>query len=76
MHQVFGAFMVLKGDQAEERLATMRGITMRTIGEDEAVLDSIRYRPGTLTAADRTLAKYLQIVREFPRAHPSGPFIR
>jgi phenylpropionate dioxygenase-like ring-hydroxylating dioxygenase large terminal subunit len=76
MHQVFGAFMVLKGEQAEERLATMRGITMRTIGEDEAVLDTVRYRPGLLTAADRTLAKYLQIVRAFPRAHPSGPFIR
>jgi phenylpropionate dioxygenase-like ring-hydroxylating dioxygenase large terminal subunit len=76
MHQVFGAFMVLKGEEATERLATMRGITMRTIGEDEAVLDTVRYRPGILTAADRTLAKYLQIVRTFPRAHPSGPFIR
>ena len=76
MHQVFGAFMVLKGEQAEEQLATMRGITMRTIGEDEGLLDNIRYRPGVLTAADRTLAKYLQMVRSFPRAHPSGPFIR
>lgn len=68
--------MVLKGEQAEERLAIMRGITERTIGEDEKILDSIHYRQGTFTAADRTLAKYLTLVRNFPRAHPSAPFIR
>ena len=76
MHQVFGAAMVLQGEGAEERLAKMRGITERTIGEDAQILDTIHYRHGLLTGADRTLARYLTIVREFPRAHPSAAFIR
>jgi phenylpropionate dioxygenase-like ring-hydroxylating dioxygenase large terminal subunit len=76
MHHVFGAAMVLKEGNWEERLATMRGVTQRTVGEDESILDTIHYRQGTFTAADRTLAKYLGIVRNFPRAHPSAPFIR
>ncbi|MFT4268725.1 MAG: Rieske 2Fe-2S domain-containing protein [Xenophilus sp.] len=76
MHQVYGAAMVLKGEGAQERLERMRGITERTVGEDEAILDSIHYRQGTFTAADRTLARYLAIVRDFPRAHPSAPYIR
>ncbi|MBN9427531.1 MAG: Rieske 2Fe-2S domain-containing protein [Burkholderiales bacterium] len=76
MHQVFGAAMVLKGEHSKERLAQMRKITERTIGEDADILDTIHYRQGTLTAADRTLARYLTMVREFPRAHPSAPFIR
>lgn len=76
MHQVYGAAMVLKGEHGEARLARMRGITERTVGEDERILDTVHYRQGTLTAADRTLAKYLGIVRNFPRAHPSAAFIR
>ncbi|VTU23812.1 Aminopyrrolnitrin oxygenase PrnD [Variovorax sp. PBL-H6] len=76
MHQVFGAAMVLKGEHGKERLAKMRGITERTIGEDEQILDTIHYRQGTFTVADRTLARYLRIVRDFPRAHPSAAFIR
>ncbi|MBN9408464.1 MAG: Rieske 2Fe-2S domain-containing protein [Burkholderiales bacterium] len=76
MHQVFGAAMVRKGPGQDERLARMRAITERTIGEDDAILDTIHYRQGVLTAADRTLARYLTIVRNFPRAHPSAPYIR
>ncbi|MGE0806679.1 MAG: aromatic ring-hydroxylating dioxygenase subunit alpha [Burkholderiaceae bacterium] len=76
MHQVYGAAMVVKGEHGKERLERMRAITERTIGEDADILDTIRYRQGLLTAADRTLARYLSMVRDFPRAHPSAPYIR
>ena len=76
MHQVFGAAMVLRGEGSEERLAKMRGITERTVGEDEDILNTVHYRQGVFTAADRSLARYLSIVRNFPRAHPSAAFIR
>jgi phenylpropionate dioxygenase-like ring-hydroxylating dioxygenase large terminal subunit len=76
MHHVYGTAMVRKTEGWEERLRIARGLTERTIGEDENILDTIHYRHGTFTAADRTLAKYLAIVRDFPRAHPSAEFIR
>lgn len=75
-HHVFGCYMVLKGEGDQRRLDIARGITQRTVGEDAPLLSTIRYRPGSLSGADKTLAKYLHIVRNFPRAHPSGPFIR
>lgn len=74
-HNVFGAYMVLKGEGAEERLASAKVLSERTIAEDYALLDTIRYRQGILTAADRSLSKYLNMVRNWPRAHPSAPFI-
>ena len=48
----------------------------RTINEDRNILNTIHYCPGTLTRGDRTLSRYLQFLRDYPRAHPSGPFIR
>lgn len=75
-HTVMGAYIILRGPGEEERLATMKAISERTIGEDKDILDTIHYRHGILTNGDRTLAKYLDIVRNFPRAHPSAPFIR
>ncbi|RZL07448.1 MAG: aromatic ring-hydroxylating dioxygenase subunit alpha [Rubrivivax sp.] len=75
-HRVFGCYMVLRGEGQEERMNIARGLTQRTIGEDAPVLDTIHYRQGILTAADKTLAKYLTLVRNFPRAHPSAPYIR
>ncbi|NQV78951.1 MAG: Rieske 2Fe-2S domain-containing protein [Alphaproteobacteria bacterium] len=75
-HEVLGAYMVLKGEGAEERFNIVKGISERTIGEDEEILNTIHYRPGTLTEGDKTLAKYLQFLRRYPMAHPSAEFIR
>lgn len=50
------------------------GITMTR--EDRPVLHGIRYRPRNLTASDAVLARYLQMVREFPRSHAGADFIR
>jgi len=38
--------------------------------EDRAVVKTIHFRPGTLTKSDATLARFLDYVRDFPRAHP------
>jgi phenylpropionate dioxygenase-like ring-hydroxylating dioxygenase large terminal subunit len=76
VHTVFGAYIVLRGDGEEQRLNKMKEISERTIGEDKDLLNTIHYRAGFMTQADRSLSKYLSIVRDFPRAHPSGPFIR
>lgn len=54
------------------RLATLRGFVERLIGEDAPVLDTIRFRPRTLVASDRHLARFFKYVRQFPRAIPLG----
>lgn len=55
-----------------ERLATLRGFVERLLAEDAPVLDTIRFRPRTLVASDRHLARFLKYVRQFPRAIPPG----
>ncbi|MDA5195040.1 Rieske 2Fe-2S domain-containing protein [Govanella unica] len=44
--------------------------------DDRPILHNIRYRPGTLTKSDRLLARYLNMVRNYPRAHPSSDYIK
>jgi len=75
-HTVYSCVSVLKGPKARENLDTTLGISRRTIGEDKDILNTIHYRQGTLTKGDRTLAQFLRYLRGFPRAHPSGPYIR
>ena len=36
----------------------------RTIGEDKDILNTIHYRPGTLSRGDKTLGRYLEFLRE------------
>lgn len=46
------------------------------VGEDTHIMSTMKFRPGTLTRADRVLAKYFDFLRAYPRAHPSAPFIK
>ncbi|HXZ89336.1 MAG TPA: hypothetical protein VEF07_12240, partial [Candidatus Binataceae bacterium] len=67
----------VKGDEASTA-AFLRSVTeleMRVVSEDMPVLSTIHFRPGTLTRSDRTLARFLQYLREYPRCHPSAEFI-
>ncbi|MCW2749330.1 MAG: Rieske (2Fe-2S) protein [Aeromicrobium sp.] len=48
---------------------------VKIINEDIPILNSMRFRPLRLTKADSHLRRYLRILREFPRAHPSRDFI-
>ena len=47
----------------------------RVVSEDVPILQTIHFRPGTLTKSDKALGKFLQYLRAFPRAHPSAEFI-
>lgn len=81
-HRAFFVIAVRKQDPAAPELDSTRrlelaeAMEMQVVGEDTRVLDSIRYRIGTLTSGDRTLAKYLQFLRDYPRGHPSANFIK
>ena len=82
-HEIFAVLALETGDDSpatgalvEERFGIAETLMERTIGEDKDILNTIHYRPGALTAGDRTLAKFLQYLRHYPRAHPSGPFIK
>jgi hypothetical protein len=47
----------------------------KVVGEDTPIMQTIHFKPGTLTKSDKALAKFLQYLRNFPRAHPSAEFI-
>ena len=57
-------------DGGTKTLESLRGFVQRLIAEDGPVLDTIRFRPRTLVASDRHLARFFKFVREFPRAVP------
>jgi phenylpropionate dioxygenase-like ring-hydroxylating dioxygenase large terminal subunit len=82
-HQVFLTLAVHKGEGslqakelAEKRLDIAEALLSRTVGEDRDILDTIHYAPGALTRGDTSLARYLDFLRNYPRAHPSADFIR
>src|SRR5690606_38325878 len=82
-HEVFAILALKKGDgsdadlkQIQEHFAVAENLMYRTVYEDKDILNTIHYRPGALTKGDTTLHRYLEFLRNYPRAHPSGPFIR
>lgn len=82
-HQVFLAIGVKKGDGSEEgeklvreRIEYGKMLLARTAAEDKPILDTIHHKVGYLTKGDQTLAKYFDMLRDYPRAHPSRDFIR
>jgi nitrite reductase/ring-hydroxylating ferredoxin subunit len=60
---------------AEARFRMAEDLMYRTVSEDKEILNTIHYCPGTLTRGDKTLGKYLQFLRDYPRSHPSRDFI-
>ncbi len=52
------------------KLRELRGFVDRLIDEDEPVLNTMRFRKGSLVASDRHLARYFKYVGEFPRGKP------
>jgi phenylpropionate dioxygenase-like ring-hydroxylating dioxygenase large terminal subunit len=49
---------------------------IRVVGEDLPIMETIRFRPGTMTKSDETFVRYLSFLRQYPRAHPSADFIK
>lgn len=64
------------GDDTEAFLDEMLELSKSIISEDAPILNTIRFRQGTLTKSDKALARFFNYVRELPRAHPSADFIR
>jgi phenylpropionate dioxygenase-like ring-hydroxylating dioxygenase large terminal subunit len=77
--RVFAVFAARKSDSDDASTATfLRAVTeleMKVVGEDIPIVNTIHFRPGTLTRSDRTLARFFQYLREYPRCHPSADFI-
>ena len=81
--QNFFSFSVLKGDGSPEAQAKVKALHSGgfQLGKvftamDRPILHNIRYSPGILTRQDESLARYLEIVRKFPRSHAGGDFIK
>lgn len=66
-----------EGDSASTAafLDSLVDMEKRVIREDFAVMSTIRFKPGTLTRSDKALGKFLEYLRNYPRAHPSADFI-
>jgi nitrite reductase/ring-hydroxylating ferredoxin subunit len=67
-HYVIG--VPAAADGREARLAGLHAFVQKLFGEDALVLDTIRFRKGTLVASDRHLARFLHFVETFPAAAP------
>ena len=61
---------------AEQFLEAMLDLERRVLSEDLPVLETIHFRPGALSATDKTLARFLNYLTRYPRAHPAADFIR
>jgi len=66
------------GESAAERhivaakLGALRAVVEKLLGEDEPILNTMRFRKGVMVAADRHLSRYFKYVSEFPRAEPAA----
>jgi nitrite reductase/ring-hydroxylating ferredoxin subunit len=60
---------------AIQALQAYISIGKQMLAEDAPIWNSIRFRPGALTRSDAALARYLEDLRAFPRAHPSADYI-
>lgn len=65
------------GDAASNRafLEFAMNLEKKVVSEDVPILQTIRFKPGTLTKSDKALSKFFQYLRRYPRAHPSAEFI-
>ncbi|MDT9598800.1 Rieske (2Fe-2S) protein [Sphingosinicella rhizophila] len=62
-------------EEIEKFLDFVEQVEKSVVGEDLMVMASMKFRPGTLTRSDKTLAKFFDYMRAYPRAHPSADFI-
>ncbi|MDB5366245.1 MAG: Rieske (2Fe-2S) domain protein [Rhodospirillales bacterium] len=62
-------------DEIEAYLDFVFQLEIGVVSEDLHVMQSMKFRPGTLTKSDRTLGRFFEYMRKYPRAHPSQPFI-
>lgn len=61
---------------AEEQLEFGMNLEKSIVTEDMHILQKIKYRPMTMTKADKLLATFLLYVSKFPRAHHGAALMR
>lgn len=62
--------------QIDDFLEFVLDVETRVVVEDQLNMETIHFRPGTLTKADLTLSRFFDYMRRYPRAHPGAEFIR
>jgi hypothetical protein len=62
-------------EEIEQFLDFVERLERGVVAEDLMVMSSLKFRPGTLTKSDKTLARFFEYMRAYPRAHPSRDFI-
>jgi nitrite reductase/ring-hydroxylating ferredoxin subunit len=63
-------------EEIDKYLDWVVDLETRIVLDDMINMETIHFRPGTLTRSDLTLGRFFDYMRKFPRAHPSGEFIR
>jgi phenylpropionate dioxygenase-like ring-hydroxylating dioxygenase large terminal subunit len=48
----------------------------KVVSEDMHNMQTIHFKPGVLTRSDSSLAKFFRYMRDYPRGHPGGEFIK
>jgi len=66
---------VRKGPNAREELEVSNTVSRRILSEDKDIMNTVHYRIGQLTKGDRSLSRFLDYVRKYPRAHPSADYV-
>jgi hypothetical protein len=51
-------------------------VETKVVVEDMLNMQTIHFKPGTLTKADTTLSRFFNYMRAYPRAHPAADFIK
>ena len=64
----------LPPDALEQRLTKAAELADQIGNEDRIAVNAMRFREGTFVKSDRTLVKYLQWVRRFPKANPGADY--
>ncbi|MDB6091377.1 MAG: Rieske (2Fe-2S) protein [Gammaproteobacteria bacterium] len=72
-----------KGDGSPQALQAARkaldfGMELETlvVGQDLEILNTIRFNRGHFTRSDRALARFMDHIMEYPRAHPGAQWIK
>ena len=80
--EAFFTLMTHKGNDDAEKEATARALARRVADietavaqQDAAILGSIKFCQGYLTAADKQTFCFFKYARNYPRAHPSAHYI-
>jgi nitrite reductase/ring-hydroxylating ferredoxin subunit len=63
-------------EEVDKYLEWVAELETRIVLDDMINMQTIHFRPGTLTRSDLTLGRFFDYMRKFPRAHPSADFIK